>query len=322
MVASSAPKNNFLRVRKIRFFRTSKRQKSRQGTFGAMKKRFLSDSEIWLFLGAKNVRNRVKIVLVLRQSEFFRIWKIHFLCAPKHKKSRQGCFAAMKKKFLSDSEKSLFQSVITQKITSRLLCAKKKRIHSVSENSLFEDDKRRIFHEVCFGAMKSDQFQIPNIRFLRGKKAGYRVKDVLALRKSGFFRIRKIRFFRDPTLEIPSKLFSRHEIAIFFRLRIFAFSERQNTDNYYKFLLAPLRIELFRIRKIRVFRDPKGQKPRHGCFGSMKSDFLRIRIIRFFSALKRYKSRQVCLGTMKRPFLPDQENSLLQSVVTLKIASR
>ena len=57
--------------------------------------------------------------------------------------------------------------------------------------------------------------------------------------------------------------------------------------------------------KIRVFRDPKAQKPRHSCFGAMKSDFLRIRKIRFFSALKRYKSRQVCLGTMKRPFLPD-----------------
>ena len=57
--------------------------------------------------------------------------------------------------------------------------------------------------------------------------------------------------------------------------------------------------------KIRVFRDPKGQKPRHGCFGAMKSDFLSIRIIRFFSALKRYKSRQVCLGTMKKPFHPD-----------------
>ena len=38
--------------------------------------------------GRQNVRNRVKIVLALRPSDFFRIWKIHFLCAPKHKKLR------------------------------------------------------------------------------------------------------------------------------------------------------------------------------------------------------------------------------------------
>jgi len=77
------------------------------------------------------------------------------------------------------------------------------------------------------------------------------------------------------------------------------------TDNFFKFLLAPLRIELFRIRKIGVFRNPKVQKPRHSCFGTMKSVFLSIRKIRFFCALKLYKSNQVCLGTMKKPFLPD-----------------
>ena len=78
------------------------------------------------FSERQNVRNRVKIVFALRQSDFFRIWKIPFLCAPKYKKSRQGCFVAMKKKFLSDSEKSLFHSVIKQKITSRLLWRKEK----------------------------------------------------------------------------------------------------------------------------------------------------------------------------------------------------
>ena len=40
------------------------------------------------FSGRQNVRNRDKIVLALRQTDLFRIWKIHFLCAPKHKKTR------------------------------------------------------------------------------------------------------------------------------------------------------------------------------------------------------------------------------------------
>ena len=125
-----------------------------------------------------------------------------------------------KKQFLSNLDNSLFMCAKTQEIALRLFCrhekeisfgsgkitfserhnrkllqgcfdAKKTRLHSVSENSLFENEKRREFLVVCFGAMESDLFQIPKIRFLRSKKALNHVKVVLALRKSDFFRIRE-----------------------------------------------------------------------------------------------------------------------------------
>ena len=43
--------------------------------------------------------------------------------------------------------------------------------------------------------MESDLFQIPKIRFLRGKKASNHVEVDLARRKSDFFRIQKIRLY-------------------------------------------------------------------------------------------------------------------------------
>ena len=176
-----------------------------------------------------------------------------------------------------------------------------KRIHSIWENSLFEDDKRRKLNEVCFGVMNSDLFPISKFRFLRGKKPRNRVKVVLALSKSDFFRIRKIcSKFRNP----------------------------------FEIILAPWNSDFFPIPKIRFFRASKHRQLLQVSFCAITNRFISYtensRFQEFkrpetmsrlfwshekrffthsenllFSALKRYKSHQVCLGTMKKPFLPD-----------------
>jgi len=79
----------------------------------------------------------------------------------------------------------------------------------------------------------------------------------LALSKSDFFRIRKIRIFRAPTLEIPSRLFWRHEIAIFFRFRKFAFSGRQNSQ------LLQVSFSAITNRFILYTEDSRFQEPIH-----------------------------------------------------------
>jgi len=108
MVASSAPKKLFLSDYENTLFQVVKTLEIPSRLFWCYEKAISFGFRNLAFSGRQNVRNRFKIVFELRQSDFFLIWKIHFLCAPKHKKSRYGCFVAMKKRFLSDSEKSLF----------------------------------------------------------------------------------------------------------------------------------------------------------------------------------------------------------------------
>ena len=122
--------------KKIRFFRTPKRQMSHQCRFSAMKKLILSDSEnqlfqsvitfkilfrllwgnekpisfefgIFAFSGLQYATNRVKVFLALRKSDFFSDQENSLFQGSKRYKSCQGYLALRKIHFFRIRKKCL-----------------------------------------------------------------------------------------------------------------------------------------------------------------------------------------------------------------------
>jgi len=148
----------------------------------------------------------------------------------------------MKKRFLSNLENSLFQSVIILKVSFR---RNKKAISFRFGIIVFEDAKLRKLLESCFVYGKIRFVSESENSIFQGWQNGNRFM-----------------------------FFWRSEKAIRLRFGKFDFSGRQNARSPVNVVLVPWKSDFFRIRKIRYFRALVRRKEKAFLSDSENSDYV------------------------------------------------
>ena len=241
----------------------------------------------------------------------FRVCKIQFFKAPKDQNSCQGCFGVMKKRFLSDLENSLFQSVIILKVCFGVT---KKRFLSDSDYSFLRVPKHRKLLESCLGSMKRDLFRIQKIWFSWGGKTEIASCSFVAPTKRYVSDSENWIFQDAKTLEVPSMSFGCHEKGIFFGFGKFASSGCQNRQ-FLQVSFSAIKNRIISYTENWRFQESKGPETTSQLFWhhekrlfkhSKNSLFLCAETLQIQSSLSWHHEKAISSGLGKFAFLGRQ----------------